>query len=408
MFQGQITRRDELGTMGQVERNSMAELLAAGWAATTLAAYRRAWERLTRWRKALGVYEEGEPVSAVLCARYILALSSYCEENGLSKANVTITLAAIAWAHAMGGHKSPTEDTLVQGLRRGAAKKLGEARRQKAALTAEDVRDMYRNIRQGSTRDLSTITQIAIMREALLRFNDVEQAKFGDIVITESEMRIFIQQSKTARDRRDGQWALVLAPLDGEATPWCAHELTSRLVQRWEENWNALSRGRQDKWAREHPGCVTRDENGQWMLDINNMPIMCAVPDRWGLPVDKVASYKTFLKRFKQWIKQIGKDPTRYATHSCRRGGTTQLVQDGVAAQLVQQMGRWRSEKSMDSYIDWDTGIQTRVRKMREQIQERRARGEEVSVAEGIVVDPEEAEAIAMDILERTETQTTL
>ena len=62
----------------------------------------------------------------------------------------------------------------------------------------------------------------------------------------------------------------------------------------------------------------------------------------------------------------------------------------------------------MDSYIDWDTGIQTRVRKMREQIQERRARGEEVSVAEGIVVDPEEAEAIAMDILERTETQTTL
>jgi hypothetical protein len=71
-------------------------------------------------------------------------------------------------------------------------------------------------------------------------------------------------------------------------------------------------------------------------------------------------------------------------------------------------MGRWRSEKSMDSYIDWDTGIQMRVRRMREQIQERRERGEEVVVAEGIVVDPEEAEAIAQDILERTETQTTL
>ena len=141
-----------------------------------------------------------------------------------------------------------------------------------------------------------------------------------------------------------------------------------QLVDAFEKKWSDMTDTERERWSTDHPESVGRSAEGLPVLDLQKIPLMCACPREAGLPLAKVRSYDTFLKKLKAWIKRAGKDPEEYGTHSCRRGGTTQLWEYGVEASLVQEAGRWRSAKSMQTYLDWDTAIQQRVKRVREQI----------------------------------------
>ena len=49
----------------------------------------------------------------------------------------------------------------------------------------------------------------------------------------------------------------------------------------------------------------------------------------------------------------IGLDPTKYATHSLRRGGTTAMFRASIARDAIKRHGRWVSD-AIDAYNDWD------------------------------------------------------
>jgi hypothetical protein len=55
-----------------------------------------------------------------------------------------------------------------------------------------------------------------------------------------------------------------------------------------------------------------------------------------------------------------GCDPTQYAGHSFRRGGTSALKLAGVADSIIQLHGRWRSD-AYRAYIDVDHNIALRL-----------------------------------------------
>jgi integrase len=63
------------------------------------------------------------------------------------------------------------------------------------------------------------------------------------------------------------------------------------------------------------------------------------------------SQFRTELKRA---IKAIGLDLTRFAGHSLRAGGATDLFNANVPHPIIKRMGRWRSDAAMIYYRDED------------------------------------------------------
>ena len=49
-------------------------------------------------------------------------------------------------------------------------------------------------------------------------------------------------------------------------------------------------------------------------------------------------------KKLRFLVQKVGYDPTKYSTHSFRRGGATLLFKAEVPADKLQLMGDWRSD----------------------------------------------------------------
>jgi hypothetical protein len=69
-----------------------------------------------------------------------------------------------------------------------------------------------------------------------------------------------------------------------------------------------------------------------------------------------------FINRIRAIIQAAfpGRDPSAYAGHSFRRGGTTALKLAGVSDSIIQQHGRWKSD-AYRAYIDSDHNLNTRL-----------------------------------------------
>ena len=83
--------------------------------------------------------------------------------------------------------------------------------------------------------------------------------------------------------------------------------------------------------------------------------------DRWGPDCPYLftsaphmaLSSNTWSSILKLRIISIGLDPTVYATHSFRRGGTTAMFRANVARDAIKYHGRWKGD-AIDAYNDWD------------------------------------------------------
>lgn len=64
--------------------------------------------------------------------------------------------------------------------------------------------------------------------------------------------------------------------------------------------------------------------------------------------------------RVKEFVRRIGLDPSRYGSHSCRRGGTTSAAKRGIPAHKLKLHGRWKSDAVWD-YIHADVAEMLRT-----------------------------------------------
>ena len=62
-------------------------------------------------------------------------------------------------------------------------------------------------------------------------------------------------------------------------------------------------------------------------------------------------TYSRAREMFSKQLKGIGLDPSQFGLHSLRSGGTTQAAAWGIPDRLIQRHGGWRSEVSMNMYI---------------------------------------------------------
>ena len=58
---------------------------------------------------------------------------------------------------------------------------------------------------------------------------------------------------------------------------------------------------------------------------------------------NKYFSYSKFLGKLRFILKDIGLDPSLYASHSFRRGGASFAFQAGVPIEMIKLLGDWKS-----------------------------------------------------------------
>jgi hypothetical protein len=365
----------------------------------TVKAYLAAYGRVSRWLEERGL--SVMPIPSFACARYLSALAYYCEEKKLTKSNVLIACAAIKWRHEAVGELSPTNSPLVVNIKKGMSKALGVRGWQKSPITDEDMQRWYWERVVASGRDileLVMLMRLGVMKEGLLRYDCFRAVEWWDIIITTEEIRVFVGEAKTSRDKREGQWVTLLAP--SRPTPWSAYTLLMEVADRLQEEWNALTGAQQKAWGKRHPGVVNISSEGETTLALNRVLVMCKLGKGYGrrLPVAGAIGYGTFVKLIKKWATSIGHLPKDYASHSCRRGGATSLKMRGVPDTLIMEMGRWRSKESMQLYFDWNTEMSVRVAAVRAALGARVGAGLRLEADEGLYVNEEEMGEVLIEM----------
>lgn len=191
----------------------------------------------------------------------------------------------------------------------------------KAPLLASHVRklfDIWRWSAEASLHSIMKLTSVALCFAGFLRFSDLMTVQWDEIRFQPSHMELFLEKSKTDQ-YRIGRWVLI-ARVSG---PYCPVGLTEHLL-------------RVGQYGLPGPGGLIRN--------------VTVLPSRQYVRRDQ-PSYTTVLAWFKEGVQRLGLDPTRFGTHSGRRGGATRAANVDVPDRLFKQHGGWRSERAKDCYV---------------------------------------------------------
>ncbi len=172
--------------------------------------------------------------------RYLYALFEYSKAQGLARGNVDLACAAVDCFHAASGYPSPTSDISVQDMRKGIGRELGVKGQQAIPLGDDVVKRMWQSLQtsptKGSLQAFIIILVVAVMREGMMRWDDVSRVTFRDVFITEQYARVFVNERKTDY-KREGFWAMI--PQRSEA--WSVYQLLRQVAARFAGEFAKLS-----------------------------------------------------------------------------------------------------------------------------------------------------------------------
>ena len=361
-------------------QEGLARLLTEGRAASTDRAYFNAFERVRRWSERVGVCPL--PMLPFHFLRYLWALFQHCQERGLARSNIDVACAAVERFHTLAGHPSPTADVGVQEVRKGMGRSLGVRGHQAFPLT-DGVQERLWQCVQSHTvgadglLDFTVLLTIAVMREGVLRWDDVSRVEFRDVMMTEQYARIFVLERKTD-ERREGMWVM----LPYRAQPWAAYQLLLQAPVRFAAEFQRLPLARRGAWLLDHP-CLSMWQGGQGTVALNSVRIAGHLELFDGVWLPAAAgvcmSYNRFQDLFRKLLKSCGEDPAQYSTHSMRRGGASDLRQQGLSEDLIAQHGGWKSRSAMMRYFDGSVEFARRADALRSAVARNARRGVDVS-----------------------------
>ena len=247
--------------------------------------------------------------------------------------------ASVSYFCKSAGMNSPVDSHVVKITKESIIRRLGYRKLPKAALTEVEVDRVVSHLLSQHDVDFQNIAnafRVALAYEATLRWDDFEDTQFGDFIITDEFVRVFLIDTKTDTSKQ-GQWATFAA----SPGPRSAYQLLRKLI-----------------------GAIQSLPEGKYGDLKAHLPLIPMMFKKTEGPissilVDKV-SYNEFLKTLKDACKAVGLDPTIFGTHSMRRGNVTDNFAKGVPDQIIKHSGRWRSN-AYQGYIDNGLLLQLQV-----------------------------------------------
>lgn len=248
------------------------------------------------------------PATPQTIALYLTARA----DAGKKASTVEQSASAIAEAHRLKGHASPTEHLIVQEIMRGIRRTIGTAPSPKSPLLIEKVRtilDALLPTKDAAIRDRSLISlgfACAMRRSELAALNveDVENAKDGLIVR--------IRRSKTDQEAKG---ATVGVPF-GKDPDHCP----VTLFETWKDT-----------------------------LGSSDGPLYVSI-SRWGKFGSRLDP-KDVARIVKRAAMTAGMDSDAYSGHSLRSGLATSAARAKKPVHAIKRQGRWASTASLDKYI---------------------------------------------------------
>lgn len=331
-----------------------------------------------RWKKHCAAHEkEPFPVEPWRLADYIAHEILRLAAGGNSASPLCNLRSALKSSSQLAGEADPYAHAAVMVMHKAGIRELGFHNNTKDPIFNEHVRCIVR--RHGgadaSPEMLGHLAQLALANEAALRWDDLKAIRYGDLVYSEDLIRIFLVRTKTDA-YAEGQWAAILPSID----PTSAQVLFERHICQLADIWEQMSLEERSSYA---PWC---DSAGDILL--TEIPLVAlwtttasghtfpapGAPQsgtgkhhRWGMtPEDAKKSYNQYNNCLKSWAAELGLDPSKIATHSNRRGWTTESIANGLAESFAKVQGRWRSDKSVNRYIDDEVALRKHVRGLKE------------------------------------------
>ena len=357
--------------------SGLVQMLASGRAASTDKAYYNAFERVRVWAERERV--SAIPMQPLTFMGYLWELYEHCKQQGRARSNIDMVCAAVERFHTLANYPSPTAHAGVQELRKSMGKMLGVRGQQALPLTDEIQERMWKWWSQSAAKTedsllhLVTLVTVAVMREGVMRWDDVARVEFRDLSEEEQLTRIFVSERKTDA-RREGTWVM----LRHGSSPWSAYQLLKQVCRQFGVEFQKLSRVQRGEWLRDHPGLGTW-ESGEGTIAVGQVRVACLLEKVHGTWLPGAAGvslpYNRFQDLFRQLLRFVGEDALRYSTHSMRRGGASELRQCGLPEDLIAQQGGWKSRSSMLKYFDSTVEFERRAAACQEVAPVSRKRG---------------------------------
>ena len=294
--------------------------------------------------------------------------------SSLSSDNKTVEptrkrVCAINHYHSVAGFPPPCQHPFVQRIVRGIKRRLGSRGSPSEPITLQEIYVARASAVAAGETGLMYVADIcAVMQEAQLRWDDIADIRLGDIIWSDSAVRLLIVDSKTDATKQ-GQFGTLSFSL-------ATHSACQRLLQLIRQGISGFSklscRMRHTLLAgleRQRASLPYKEEQTSTAstlpsdilqaatdlsLPLANLPLLGTWP--WmATPTSLLQSlsYNCFLSH----LKRLFHGKPRVSTHSLRRGGTTEKIAAGIEPRLVQWLGRWKSAESFEGYVGARTNV---------------------------------------------------
>lgn len=324
--------------------------------------YVNAFARAQVWAERVGV--QALPMGPFACCRYLCELAQHCRGKELSRKNVDMACAAIAYMHRLAGHRSPTEVEIVNVVRQGIGRELGVKGNQVKPLDDGTLAMMYHwvqaNRGEAYAQNMVLLLTVAMLKDGIMRWDDGQRVEYRDLEVTESMVLVFVTEGKTDR-KREGFWAMLVQRDEA----WSAYQLLVRVRQILQREFLLLPAAQRGQWLAAHMDMVVW-QDGKWVLALEAVRLCCPLVQVHGVSLPKgngvSMSYESVLKGFRRLLSEVGEEPRAYALHSMRRGGATEMRARDVPEEVIAQCGGWKSRESMLRYFDTGIELERRAR----------------------------------------------
>ena len=217
----------------------------------------------------------------------------------------------------------PCQHSLVK-LMFEAAKRLSNHKtKKKQALRPNKLKQIYDHLsaNQSSFENLRLLNICLIAFTDFMRFSEVASIKGYDIIFTETYIKIFIEKSKTDKCR-EGAWVYISRSYNMCPVKHLEDylKLANINISSSQYIFRAISKGKKSRLRRK------------------NKPISCT----------------TIRQNLLKVIKAVGLNWKDYGLHSLRAGGASLAANKGIPDRLFKRHGRWKSERTKDSYVEED------------------------------------------------------
>ena len=235
-----------------------------------------------------------------------LAVAAFLLESARGNHTASPTLnrcGALSYFCHLAGSPNPMDHPICSQVRSALLRKLGIMGKKKTPLSPD-------------MATLLSCLHMAIMYEGCLRWNDLAQIQFGDIIVTPSFLRLFIQSAKTDKYRQ-GQWVTISSSSHTHSACQLLQKILAGLALLWSTSNSAV---RYDLLKSISPSMPPRPAcyiPSSQMLPLRDIPITFSISKASSLPdFGRSSSYPQFLAKLKAWGASIGLCPRDIGTHS--------------------------------------------------------------------------------------------